>query len=281
MSLPSYASSSASRVELGPPRAFGLVCADLDLDLADDDRPRTVTAVLAGCCYVCGSTLDERIDAAWDLPLGGRIARLLGIVSLTEHSDVLAVSFRCAEDDCCQEFEVPLSFADLEAHACTAAGGGNAEGGNRVRLHPDGAPPITLRLPTGRDQRAWRQREYSTANEALDAVLRSLVVEPAVDELPFSADAVAPLAAVMEEVDPLVAFRISTDCPHCCRPAEFPVDLEAVALQRLVAHRRALLRDIVDFASRFGWSEAEVLAIGAARRAEYHRLMAVEETTVP
>jgi hypothetical protein len=83
--------------------------------------------------------------------------------------------------------------------------------------------------------------------------------------------------AVLEEAisahDPLVAFRVSCRCPACGTTQEVPVDLETITLTRLAARQRALVREVHQLASRYGWTESEVLAINPARRARYIELI--------
>ena len=70
-------------------------------------------------------------------------------------------------------------------------------------------------------------------------------------------------------MDPLVDFTVSCCCPACGAPNEVAVDLEALALTSLLGRQRALLQEVHRFASRYGWTESEVLALPPARRARY------------
>ena len=57
---------------------------------------------------------------------------------------------------------------------------------------------------------------------------------------------------------------------------EVAVDLEALALRRLYARQDALLATVHRLASRYGWTESEVLAVPARRRARYLALIEEE-----
>jgi hypothetical protein len=81
----------------------------------------------------------------------------------------------------------------------------------------------------------------------------------------------------MEDFDPLVSFRVNTQCPHCGYAIDTPLDLEALALDQLHRTQRAFLRDVHQLATRYGWSEADTLAVPAWRRAHYLRLIADAE----
>ena len=268
--------SAAPAQELPPPRAFGRAGADLDLDFGRTDRSALVTDLLACCCMETSAPIDARQNAAWNLPLGMRIVRLLRIVELTTESDALAITLRCPHAGCGKRLELSLHYRRLAAHAAPEDGAGKI-----VRFPLPNDSSLALRLPTGRDQAAWQSQSYATQHEALAAIARSLIVMPSDSTVALSPDQLAPLASAMEEADPLVAFSVNTTCPHCQQSAEIPADLEVLALQRLAQHQRALLREVHGLATRYGWTEGEVLAIPGWRRAEYLRLIAAGEEIFP
>ncbi|MGH8666102.1 MAG: hypothetical protein ACREUX_17715 [Burkholderiales bacterium] len=84
------------------------------------------------------------------------------------------------------------------------------------------------------------------------------------------------LARTLAERDPLVALSVLCPCPACGADNDIPIDLEAVALARLDHRRRSLLHEIHALASRYGWTEAEIVALPPARRAHYLALIEVE-----
>lgn len=257
--------------ELPPPRPFGRHRADLDLDFGQTDRAALVTSLLALCCEEAAAPSPARTDAAWQLPVGVRIARLGRIVALSTESETLPVMLRCPHDDCRQPFETSLPLAEL-----TDAAPGEATEPDIIPFPLDGEQRLALRRPTGRDQSAWQVETYPSAEAATEAIIRSLLLPPHA-ATPLAPEQLTRLAATMEEADPLVALRAATTCPECGRAVDLPVDLELTALQTLAALRRSLLREIHTLATRYGWSEEAILAIPTARRAEYRRLIADEE----
>lgn len=259
-------------------RAFGSRAADLDLDLAGHDRPALVTVLLAHCCVENDLTRAAREERAWNLAVGARILRLLQIVEHTIEGEAFTLELSCPRRACGQSFEVTLPFARIE-QAAPPARDVSADGPTVTLFLPHGRN-VALRLPTGRDQAAWRGQRYANPEATLAAIVRSLSADPSVIPASCTDEELAPLNDAMAAADPLVAFTVDTTCPHCEHEAEVAVDLELCALRRLAEHRRALLRDIHRFATRYGWSEAQVLAIPAGRRAEYKRIMAAEEKTV-
>jgi hypothetical protein len=80
------------------------------------------------------------------------------------------------------------------------------------------------------------------------------------------------MAAVEEQLaaaDPLAEVRLSFDCPNCEAQFEESVDLPTFLWAELEAYVRRLLVDVHRLASAYGWSEAEILGMSAARRELY------------
>jgi hypothetical protein len=235
-------------------RPFG-TAGDLDLEFGQPDRPALVTALLVRC--------SERGDAAfwWRQQVGLRSAALLRILGATEGRPQLTLTARCGRLPCAADFEFGLPLDTL-------AGQDDECGPIRVEL--PGCRFATLRLPTGADLRRWHDTPPASRAGALRMMLAALVVEGAVgpaDEAIVS-DAIA-------ERDPLVAFAVHCACPACGAPQEVTVDLEGLALARLAARQRALLREVHCMAGHYGWTEQEVLALAPSRRARY--LAVIEE----
>jgi hypothetical protein len=236
-------------------RAFGRA-EDLELDFGDHDRPRLVTALLVAC-----SDLAEP-DVWWAQPVGSRIAALLRLLASTEHIDRLTVPSRCPQPACRESFELDLPVGGLLERASDAG---------PVPVALAGERSVWMRRPTGNDLRVWRALRPGSRAQAIAAMVEALVQAGPVmpgDE-PALADALA-------AVDPLVGLTVSCRCPACEAPTEVPVDLEGLVLGRLGACQRALLREVHQLASRYGWTEAEVLAIPPARRARYLALIESE-----
>ena len=275
MSAPSLVSAFSPAPPLPAPRAFGTTAEDLDLDFDHTERTALATSVLARCCDASEQSLALRESLAWSLPLSMRIARLLRIVALTIGSERLAATQTCVHSDCRQPFELTLPVDALVGEWDEMAGADHI-----VRFPLENSAALILRLPTGRDQAEWRRQHYVDSTAALNAIVRSLVVDPG-ESPSLSTEQLAPLAAIMEEADPLVAFTVHTTCPHCGRSGDIAVDLEAVALQELARFRRGVLADVHRFAAQYGWSESEVLAVPPRRRADYRKLIAAGDRALP
>jgi hypothetical protein len=201
----------------------------------------------------CGERRDQSFW--WEQPVGARIAALLRLVALTEQRDEIALSSRCVSSACGEPFEFTLPLYALPSGA-TVAG--------TLRVQLDGERVVTMRRPTGEDLRRWSDAGPQSRQEALRLMLDSLVVEGHVG--PQDEAAVSPSIAAM---DPLVDFTVSCTCPACGVAQEVAVDLESFALASLARRQRALLQEVHRFASHYGWTESDVLAVPPARRAHY------------
>ncbi len=130
---------------------------------------------------------------------------------------------------------------------------------------------LVIRRPTGEDLRRWRDAQPSSRSAAVRLMLDSLVISgqagPADETV---------LSTTIAALDPLVAFSVTCHCPACGARNEIDVDLETLALARLAIRQRVLLREVHCIASRYGWTESEVLAVSPARRARYLELIEEE-----
>jgi hypothetical protein len=233
-------------------RSFGNA-SDLDVDFGRPDRPGLVTTLLAHCCD------DADAAAWWSQPVGVRTVTLLRLVALTEHRDDLSLTARCAAAGCGDSFEFTLPLLSLPAGAAADA---------PLHVHLDDARTVTLRRPTGDDLRRWHDMQPASRDEALRMMLDSLVLAGRVD-----AGDVAAVSASISTMDPLVDFEVSCRCPACGALNEVAVDLEALALERLARRQSVVLEEVHRFASSYGWTESEVLAVPPWRRARYLRLI--------
>ena len=132
----------------------------------------------------------------------------------------------------------------------------------------DNQRSLTIRRPTGSDLRRWRSLEPASRADALRAMLDSLVLAG-----PVMPGDEAAISASISAIDPLVDFGVSCRCPACGAPNEVAIDLEVTALDRLARRHAALLLEVHRFASAYGWTESEVLAVPSSRRARYLRLI--------
>lgn len=238
-------------------RAFGQP-GDMDLDFRTRDRSALVSRLLAACRQ--GADMTEAEDLAWGLSLGARIGALAEILARTQEADTLPVDLACRH--CRQAFEVLLSLAGIGEMGREAMDA-------RVDIQLDSGERLALRRPTGADQRRW------LADPALDeaALLTDLLLEGAEELSGLQAELLPRVAEAMAEVDLLPAFSVRTACPHCGQEDDLPLDLEGLLLTHLAGQARRLTREVHRLASRYGWREADILAMPAHRRSAYLNLL--------
>lgn len=225
---------------------------DLDLAFASADRPALVTELLARCA---GG------DAAhwWTRSVGERTAALLQLFRLNEGVDRLELNTRCQNPGCGEAYAFDLPLAQI-------AGLAPRETAITVRL--DDGRQARLRHPTGQDLQRWRAARPATREQAVRLMLDDLVLDGAA--LPEDE---ADLAQAVADSDPLVGFSVHAPCPACGTAQDVAVDLEGLVLARLAARQQALLHEVHQLASHYGWTEAQVLAVPPARRAAYRALI--------
>jgi hypothetical protein len=109
------------------------------------------------------------------------------------------------------------------------------------------------------------------AERALEALLERCVVEAALDgravsaaELP--ADAAAALDAALAAADPQADLELGVECPSCGEASTTRFDVASFLWSELERFALATLREIHVLASAYGWSEPQILELGARRR---------------
>lgn len=168
--------------------------------------------------------------------------------------------------------------------------------GNRLELEVD-----TARLPVHADDRQVREgfeidvdgyhilcrlpqagdaREAALCNgpaEARSLLLRRCVTQARRDgatvppeELPDSV--CLAIGERMAAEDPEALLSLAVECPCCLHSWEAPLDVAAYLAREVGAWALRLLSDVHALASRYGWSEREILEMSPKRRAIYMRM---------
>lgn len=181
------------------------------------------------------------------LVVGERDARLLELRELLFGSELDGIA-ECPR--CGDPVEYSLETRDLLA--------GRPEHGAFDLVVSD--HKLSARLPTGADLAEAASAGDLDAARAL-LLERCLVEEPGVP----AAEVVAALAEQLAEADRLADARLSLACPECRH--EWTVAFEAGAWlwSELEAWAWRTLLDVHTLASAYGWSEAEILALGPRR----------------
>jgi hypothetical protein len=146
-----------------------------------------------------------------------------------------------------------------------------ASGSDRVQ-QPIAYAGSEFRLPTSRDL-AGIANESDASAAALQLLRRCLVAESkgSADTLihAWSDDELEAIGERMAEADPLAEIMLHFDCPACGCAFDESLDLASFLWAEMDSRARRLLLDVHELASAYGWSEAEILSLSAARRHAY------------
>lgn len=96
---------------------------------------------------------------------------------------------------------------------------------------------------------------------------REILAARAAPEAP--AEAWGRLAETLEALDPAADTIVEAACPQCGAAHELRLDPAAFVWEELAARAPRILRDVAELARTYHWSEREILAMPAQRRAFY------------
>jgi hypothetical protein len=196
------------------------------------------------------------------LPTGRRDARLLSVYERTFGRDLAGLG-RCPECDEAVEFSVAV--LDLLA--------ASGEAGCADPLTAASADyAVTYRLPDSSD--VAEIIRLSDVAEARQRLLERCIVQATyegagvcLDRLP---EAVVDLVVEqMAAQDPLAVIELALACPACGCQWQVILDIASFLWVKIEEQARRLLREVDMLARAYGWREADILAMGAARRQAY------------
>lgn len=222
----------------------------------EPDTAAAVSAVLAATVERIGETCVDT-GTADSLCIADRRQLMLAVVGNVA-GDRCWVSADC--DDCGERYDVPVDRSQLPRKP---AGTGFPFAEVELRRRS-----ITLRVPTGADQRAVCGSSHQQARELL---LRRCVV--AVDgrkpEESFF-DGIRPsdvrlFEKALDEVAPDIGVRLAVECPACDAAQEIEVD----PYQFDVVAGASMLIEVHTLASHYHWSERDILGLTRERRRRY------------
>jgi hypothetical protein len=125
--------------------------------------------------------------------------------------------------------------------------------------------PIELRLPNSRDLAdAVRLGDVELAGQML--VQRCQLSGES------SEAAARAIDAEIERLCELSSVELSMACPECSQHLVVPVDIGGFFWEELRAHALRLIEEVDALALRYGWSEADILALPESRRRRYLEL---------
>lgn len=123
--------------------------------------------------------------------------------------------------------------------------------------------PVRFRSPTSADLVAAGGLRDPDAVRA--ELLRRCVDGP----VPLTEAQVAAVSAAIEAADPLVDVRLDVSCVDCGGSTGVLLDVPVLVLARVRAAARRLVGEVAALAGRYGWAEADILAMSPGRRRAY------------
>jgi len=137
-------------------------------------------------------------------------------------------------------------------------------------LHRDGDYVVRYRLPTTADLVAAADADDPATRIAQRCLTAVACGAEALAEAP--AALLASVAEQMSAADPAADIRFTVSCPDCATEWSAPLDVAAVFDTELTAAALQILHEIDELASRYGWSEQQILALSPTRRRTYLEL---------
>jgi hypothetical protein len=128
----------------------------------------------------------------------------------------------------------------------------------------------SFRAPTSRDL-AQAARESDPLQAAIRLAGSCCLSVPAPADWP--AEELDDIGRALALADPHAEIRLPLQCPACGHAWEESLDIAWFTWEEIEARARRLLFDVHTLASAYGWSEAEILTLGASRRARYVELV--------
>jgi hypothetical protein len=226
------------------------------------------------------TTLDTRLALALlarvarradDSPLDG------GALSLTDVDvlllrlrqrvvgDSLRAAARCPSSACGTPFDVAFRISDyLDHHRPRVPRGVEPHGEpGWFRLSRSG---VVFRIPTAADQIAI----------AFEADPESALVRRCIRAADLTGRSRRPVEAAMEALAPSLLTDLQGRCPECGATVETPFDPLRYTLRELRDLAAFVHEDVHRIARSYHWSETEILALPAERRARYAELARME-----
>jgi hypothetical protein len=196
-------------------------------------------------------------DAIADLPLGEITASVL---RLREAWFGKRIRAHVACEHCGERLELVVSVDDLLQTGAPVSRDVEAAG-------------VRCRLPCLRDLAAVA-RERDAARGARQLLERCLLDAGCGGASALSDIALREVEDALEAADPNADLAFDLCCEACGHVGMAQLDAGAVLWDEIDARARTLLGEVHLLAAAYGWTEREILALGAERRASYLSMVA-------
>ena len=239
------------------------------LDSRDTLPPASrATALLARC-------MSGGESAARALTVGDREALLLHLRRLT-FGETMDCVLRCPAPSCEARMEMSLQVGDLLVPAYRDV----AKVYRQPTVIDQAHYNIAFRLPTALDLDTVAAPTAGDAGQVATELLRRCIIRAErdgseCDPSLLPAEANEAVAEAMARRDPQAELELDLVCPSCHAAFSVVFDAASFLLQEIDQAATHVLQEVHVLASRYGWSEDQILRIPARRRARYIELAAV------
>lgn len=194
---------------------------------------------------------------AVDLPIGARDRALISARSRHFGS---AMSCATACISCNEEIEISFDLSELDSDDASPEAGD-------LRLEHQGAE-LVLRKPTTRDLAAAAAADK---DDALPTLVRRCLSTADDSDLPdeLSSELIQSASSALQSADPDADIELQIICPSCAKHTNAPFDIGLCLWEDISRAARRVMREVHHFASVYGWTEAETLAVPRQRRLQY------------
>jgi hypothetical protein len=197
------------------------------------------------------------VDTIADLPLGEITASVLRLREAW-FGDRIRAHVDC--EHCGERLELIVSVDDLLQTGAPVSRDVEAAG-------------VRCRLPSLRDLAAVAH-ERDAARGARQLLERCLLDAGRGGASALSDIALREVEDALEAADPNADLAFDVCCEACGHVGLVQLDAGAVLWDEIEARARALLGEVHLLAAAYGWTESEILALGAERRASYLSMVA-------
>jgi len=202
--------------------------------------------------------------------VGRRDAALLDLRAQV-FGEVLQALASCPS--CGERLEIELDVDDLRV---AGAGAGAAAKDGPRHDWSGGGYRVSFRAPDSTDLEAIAaETDPVTAEHALFERCAIRIEKDGRDLTPgdLTEEAARAVSDAMEAVDPGADLRLRLACPGCSHRWEATLDIGSFLWRELGAWAARALHEVHVLASAYGWSEREILGLGAVRRRTYLELV--------
>jgi hypothetical protein len=206
---------------------------------------------------LCAALPDTPQDSLSDWPLGRRNRALFELYRYCFGSR-LAAWAACGR--CQEKMEFAVDSRELMAQAK------DPEQEATVVFRSE-----SYRLPTSRDL-AFALADAVNPQTAAVRLVKGCRLTPH-ESAAWTVEDVDEIGELMAAADPAAETRIALRCPACGHEQDEVLDIAIFLWAEIAAVAKRLLREVHALASAYGWTEAQVLSLSAARRNLYMEMV--------